>query len=1201
MRAGPLAVLLSLAALWLPARAAERASEPGPVVSVQAPGAQTAIPSLPASPVLPAGLGSLAGSSLSAQAAALVPLPQSSRAQAGAASPPVASARAAQASASARPSAAAVPSALVPRAPRPEAPGRESEGSVAAGEQLRGFERGAGEIRASLSAAPDAGGAQAGKRLGDRAFDRARGSFGGDAGAPPSRGGGNGDGGGRDGSGGGSGRGDYRAALRRLGASPAAIAALERASGGRSAPLASAAAAVVHERPAQLSGPAALAWIAGALLRGVPDAPRRLALAQAAAEGLRLPSLEAAWAARLDYLAAVLDSGDDAGKLSKLAAEDHFAYLPAALREDVAEAIRFHNRGRVPSGTGAPLAAAPSRGPPSAAALVREGRAKGLITAAQGEAWLSAAYRDPLTGLPNRLYLDDHLPQLVGRKRTLLTFKLDYLKEINDELDHEAGNKLLQAVASVTNGAFGESVEAVRRSPTGFAVFVDGDQSDALVVGEALRAAVSEQLGRLDKVLERPAPELSGTISVGEAAFAQDAAPEPAFADALARSERARTFAKDVGGGDRVAVDDGGPRLAERRTPAEISARLRARPKLAPLAARFDRARRAPLSDLTRQLAGQAVEASRLVEQAPPQLREELFSVLYRDRLSGLRNRRWLFDNLSTLFKRGGMTRYVALDLDHFGAVNEKLGEEKADLVLKELGALLEERASKRGALALHLSGEEFVLLAGDAVDAKTLAEEVRVAVEAELGARVKARFGVVDPATGKPLAVTISLGVARIKPAEGPKPTLTLATAMAEAMLQRAKESGRNQVSSDETDLTPAALLKRLSRVIRVDAAVREIAAKVFGEDQGKAPAHPLDNTFKTRAEVLKLVGFNPASQKGQLLSSPEKAGSYVARVRPPDAEQRVVKIALESTVVNEMAMRGVLESFELFSENLRAPRAVAYRRWPLNPVMVMEDVATADRRRDARHLPPAHRAALAMFALTFGVHDLNPGAFLDVGWKRTVLTDFERARTPTTVPPDNRLGALSESPWISQSHLNALSDFQPAYDRWRATFARPQAQRELAGILRRAGVPEAQIARDLTLFAENLKRLPQVLEKELGFGNRYFLDACLRAGLDERGARALSAVNRAAERSPEGGAMRDVLRLLIADVDGRRVKPFVAEPEELAVLLRRPKAFSPAARELVGRAAESGRVLDFDGKPLAAAAALAAYDALAALLGPG
>jgi diguanylate cyclase (GGDEF)-like protein len=63
------------------------------------------------------------------------------------------------------------------------------------------------------------------------------------------------------------------------------------------------------------------------------------------------------------------------------------------------------------------------------------------------------AYHDPLTGLPNRHLLRDRLDQGVlrasreGSQVALLLLDLDRFKSVNDELGHEAGDRLLCEVA----------------------------------------------------------------------------------------------------------------------------------------------------------------------------------------------------------------------------------------------------------------------------------------------------------------------------------------------------------------------------------------------------------------------------------------------------------------------------------------------------------------------------------------------------------------------------------------------------------------------------------------------------------------------------------------------------------------------------------------------------------------------------------
>ncbi|WP_020406946.1 putative bifunctional diguanylate cyclase/phosphodiesterase [Hahella ganghwensis] len=63
------------------------------------------------------------------------------------------------------------------------------------------------------------------------------------------------------------------------------------------------------------------------------------------------------------------------------------------------------------------------------------------------------AYFDPLTQLPNRNHLFEHLRQLIASHRredqyfALLFIDLDHFKQVNDNLGHEAGDKVLQHVA----------------------------------------------------------------------------------------------------------------------------------------------------------------------------------------------------------------------------------------------------------------------------------------------------------------------------------------------------------------------------------------------------------------------------------------------------------------------------------------------------------------------------------------------------------------------------------------------------------------------------------------------------------------------------------------------------------------------------------------------------------------------------------
>jgi diguanylate cyclase (GGDEF)-like protein len=75
------------------------------------------------------------------------------------------------------------------------------------------------------------------------------------------------------------------------------------------------------------------------------------------------------------------------------------------------------------------------------------------------------AYRDPLTGLPNRALLLDRLAQAMARadrdagRVAVLLLDLDRFKEVNDRLGHACGDRLLRSVAE-------RFVRAVRDSDT---------------------------------------------------------------------------------------------------------------------------------------------------------------------------------------------------------------------------------------------------------------------------------------------------------------------------------------------------------------------------------------------------------------------------------------------------------------------------------------------------------------------------------------------------------------------------------------------------------------------------------------------------------------------------------------------------------------------------------------------------------------
>lgn len=122
------------------------------------------------------------------------------------------------------------------------------------------------------------------------------------------------------------------------------------------------------------------------------------------------------------------------------------------------------------------------------------GVATGLL--ALGEAERRAALLDPLTGLPGRLLILDHLRGAVARAArqgtgiALLFADLTRFKVVNDTLGHEAGDALLAAAADRMRSALRPSDTIGRLGGDEFLVICESltDSADALALAHRLAA-----------------------------------------------------------------------------------------------------------------------------------------------------------------------------------------------------------------------------------------------------------------------------------------------------------------------------------------------------------------------------------------------------------------------------------------------------------------------------------------------------------------------------------------------------------------------------------------------------------------------------------------------------------------------------------------------------------------------------------------
>jgi diguanylate cyclase (GGDEF)-like protein len=151
----------------------------------------------------------------------------------------------------------------------------------------------------------------------------------------------------------------------------------------------------------------------------------------------------------------------------------------------------------------------------------------------------------------------------------------------------------------------------------------------------------------------------------------------------------------------------------------------------------------------------QAVFVQLVDASARKRAERELVQLAYHDALTGLPNRVFLMDALEQALARtrrtGEPMAVLLLDVDHFKVVNDSLGHDAGDVLLREVGARLH-GVVREGDTVARFGGDEFVVVAGsacDLADATALASRVK---------DVLSRPMVID---GRTVHVSASVGVA--------------------------------------------------------------------------------------------------------------------------------------------------------------------------------------------------------------------------------------------------------------------------------------------------------------------------------------------------------------------------------------------------------------------------------------------------------
>ncbi len=202
---------------------------------------------------------------------------------------------------------------------------------------------------------------------------------------------------------------------------------------------------------------------------------------------------------------------------------------------------------------------------------------------------------------------------------------------------------------------------------------------------------------------------------------------------------------------------------------------------------------------------------------------ERIAQMARTDGLTGLANRGTFIEQLRQAFaaaRRGGNPFAIMyLDLDHFKTINDTLGHQTGDTLLREVAMRLRGCARETDVIA-RLGGDEFAVLQTDMIEpanAGALAGSIQSAL---------ARPYLID---GNDLHVTTSIGICPyVAGSAGPDAML----AQADLALYRSKEEGRNRYRFHSDDLDHQ-VLERMTLADELRTALENDELDVFYQPQ--------------------------------------------------------------------------------------------------------------------------------------------------------------------------------------------------------------------------------------------------------------------------------------------------------------------------------------------------------------------------------
>jgi len=157
------------------------------------------------------------------------------------------------------------------------------------------------------------------------------------------------------------------------------------------------------------------------------------------------------------------------------------------------------------------------------------------------------ALHDALTGLPNRVLLEDRIKQAIqqaartGNHVAVCFIDLDHFKNINDAYGHKAGDALLLTLAQLLKGCLREGDTLARWGGDEFVVLLPDLHS-----ADAVRQVAQKMVESMRQTIVLDGLSINATFSMGIAVYPDDEG-EGDIDSLLARADRAMFYAKSQG------------------------------------------------------------------------------------------------------------------------------------------------------------------------------------------------------------------------------------------------------------------------------------------------------------------------------------------------------------------------------------------------------------------------------------------------------------------------------------------------------------------------------------------------------------------------------------------------------------------------------------------------------------------------------